>query len=51
MNSDVQTIYGTENVPGYVKSLSSPIRHNYDTEQKRKGKMLQNLTKVRVLYP
>ena len=44
--SDVQTMYGTENIPGYVKSLSSPIRHNYDTEQRRKGEMLQNQTKV-----
>ena len=49
--SDVQTLYGNENIPGYVKSLPSPVRNNYYTESRMDGEMLQNLTKLCVLYP
>ena len=40
--SDVHTMYGTENIP---------VRNNYYTESRMDVEMLQNLTKVRVLYP
>ena len=45
---DVRVLYGEEELPGYVQSLTSPLRYNYDTQELRNGELLQGLTQVTV---
>ena len=43
---DVKQLYGEEDMPGYVQSLTSPLRYNYHTQEQRSGELLQGLTEV-----
>ena len=44
--TDVQKMYDNAAMPEYVKSIGSPIRNNYGTEERKNGELLQQFTQV-----